>query len=342
MKFVFFADTHLDHSTNGPKHESGYPQRVIDILENIHAVINFAIERKVDFLLFGGDAYKTSKPLEEYRVMFRKEILRAVEHGIKCVLIPGNHDMTKRFTADHCLAEFRHYDNVWVIDEPTLLDFGDVAIYGLPWQYSFEPTQLQLDKFTICMAHCTVLGAVFQSGNTAEATLGKDFGVDLEFFEQFDLTCLGHIHRPQVLLDDPFVGYPGSAEFLTWGEIGDPHGFYYYDGFSIEHVPYNHRSRIEVEWHDNYNVPVDSEAMYRVTVKSTDVELVNNYFKNAFDLTLISLHERHEMQERSDVINEDMSNGEILWNYWANIGLDENEALVMQNLAKELFDEALG
>jgi DNA repair exonuclease SbcCD nuclease subunit len=314
VKFVFFADTHLDHSTNGKRNSAtGYPQRVIDILDNVKMVVNFAIDREVDFLLFGGDAYKTNKPLEEYRVMFRKEILRAADAGIRCVLIPGNHDMTRRFTAEHSLAEFRHYENVYVIDEPELIDFGSVGIYGLPWQYSFQEGDLELDKFTICIAHCTVLGAFFQSGNTAESNLGKDFGVNLDFFNQFDVTCLGHIHRPQVLNESPFVGYPGSSEWLTWGELGDEHGFYYYDG-TIHHIKYHHRPRIKLTWPLPGDFTLDPEAAYEVTVKEDEVGLVVNQFKDAFELKTIVIR-NHKKINREITIEDNVTKEALLQDY---------------------------
>jgi exonuclease SbcD len=37
----------------------------------------------------------------------------------------------------------------------------------------------------------------------------------------FDLVCLGHIHRRQVLSDHPWMGYCGSPEAVSFGEEGD-------------------------------------------------------------------------------------------------------------------------
>lgn len=339
MRFVFFADTHLDHNIQGPRNENGYPQRVIDILENIQLVVNFAIDNKVDFLLFGGDAYKTNKPLEEYRVMFRTEILRAVKSGITCILIPGNHDMTRRSTADHCLAEFRHYDGVWVIDDPTLLEFEDFNIYGLPWQYKFDPPELTLDKFTVCIAHCTVLGATYQSGQTAESVLGKDFGVELDFFKQFDITCLGHIHRTQTLWDDPFIGYPGSSEWLTWGEMGEPHGFYYFDGYEISHLPYNHRPRIKLSWPFD-NIIIDNNASYEITVPRDEEGIIRNMFKDTFDVKLIVTRDEPQLNRRKELEGiEKMNKTELLKMFFEMESIPQNEIDELIMLGQEIFDE---
>jgi DNA repair exonuclease SbcCD nuclease subunit len=279
-------------------------------------VVNFALKNKVDFLLFGGDAYKTNKPLEEYRVMFREQITRAAKAGITCVLIPGNHDMTRRSTAEHCLAEFRHHENIILVDTPTLLEFPTVNIYALPWQYDkFPEPKLKLNKFTICIAHCTVLGAVFQSGQTAEVNLGRDFGVNLDFFTQFDVTCLGHIHRTQVLNEQPFVGYPGSSEWLTWGELGEPHGFYYYDG-QITHIPYNHRPRVKLKWRKG--VKVDPETSYEVTCDEVDINAVQQHFKTAFELKVIPIYKRHTVN-RGIKIDDKMTKEEILGEYLGDI-----------------------
>lgn len=300
----------MDHQVQGKRNENGHPQRVLDLLDNIKMTVDFAINHRVNFLLFGGDAYKTNKPLEEYRAMFRGEIIRAAKAGITCVLIPGNHDMTRRSTADHCLAEFRDtgYD-IYLVDEPQLLTFEAMNLYCLPWQYHYDPPELTLDKFTVCIVHCTVLEAVFQTGSTAEVMMGRDFALPLSFFTQFDITCLGHIHRPQVLSETPFVGYPGSSEWLTWGEIGQAHGFYYYDG-TVQHIEYNHRKRIELKW-SGEDIIVDPNAFYRVTVKEENINLAHQHFKEAFELKLIPIITRHEVNRMAKV-NKTMSKEAML------------------------------
>lgn len=337
MQAVFFADLHLNKQVDGRKHRSGYPQRVIDILNNLRLVIDFAIDNEVDYLLFGGDAYETGRPLEEYRHMFRSEIIRAAQKGIKCILIPGNHDMTKRDTADHALAEFRDLpsDNIYLVDSPTLLEFDDVNIYCLPWQYTpFEEENIDTNKFTICIAHCSILGAVFQSGQVI-TSLDKDFGVNIEFFEQFDLALIGHIHAPQVLSEEPYIGYPGSGEWLTWGEIGQFHGYFHWDGERIIHRKYNHRPRYDIYWDGVEELPnVDPEAMYRIHLKDTHANLARVHFEDAFELKLIQEITRVSRPEVLE-IKEEENHTEILTRYLAdewNADIEEEWLRILEDV----------
>lgn len=288
-RIVFFGDTHIDKVLYGPSN-GGYPQRVLDIYANIKRVVDFAIEKRVNYLLFGGDAYDRSKPAEEYRHMFRTEILRAAAAGITCVLITGNHDQVPRQTADHALAEFRDMQvpNIYFTDVARWFEFDDLAVYCLPWQYTDTLAPVTFPaKFSVCMAHCTVLGATYQSGRQAR-NLHKDFGVDLGFFTQFDLAYLAHIHAPQVLNEKPFVGYPGSAEWLTWGEFGQLHGWFYYDGGTTKLIPYTHRPRFRLTWDGMSDLPsVDPAAMYEVTLPDHAVARANRHFRDCFELRLI-------------------------------------------------------
>lgn len=335
-EIVFFTDLHINKKVLGRKNvASGYPQRVIDIWDNLKLVVDFAIENEVNYLLFGGDAYESSKPLEEYRHMFRQEIVRAATNGIKCVLIPGNHDMTKRETADHALAEFRDLpmSNIYLVDKPQLVHFPDLTIYALPWQHNFTLPTLDLDplKLNICMAHCTVLGATYASGQTV-TTLDKDFGVDIDFFKQFNLVFLGHIHAPQVLWEDPFIGYPGSSEWLDWGEFGALHGFYYYDGTAVMHIPYKHRARYDYDWStlDEFSsvLPqVNTEAMYRVKVKDVHTDIIIKHFGSSFDLTVTPVITRLRDRPQYIDIKPGMTKKEILIQYMAEQWDSEIEIL---------------
>ncbi|HEY1408580.1 MAG TPA: metallophosphoesterase, partial [Promineifilum sp.] len=63
IKILHFADAHIDIANYG-RHdpESGLPLRVGDFLRSLDQIVNTAIEKEVDLVIFAGDAYKDRNP----------------------------------------------------------------------------------------------------------------------------------------------------------------------------------------------------------------------------------------------------------------------------------------
>lgn len=302
IKFVFSADWHINNTIIG-KQKGGIPIRVLDCLQNIDSSIDFAIENEADFYLFGGDMYRNSKPSSHYKTMVHERVMRLVRNGVKVIIIPGNHDMSKSDIKEHALSEFRSLDidGVYLIEEKEVITFDGIEIVGIPWQYEPFEWDLQLDPdlFSICIAHCTIPTAIFQSGLEAggELVMGTDFYIDEEFFEQFDMSLLGHLHVGQILNHNPLIAYSGASEWLTWGELSCQPGFIYgivykENDYSWQKIPYKNRPRhdlqIFVDSMEHELPEVDPEAMYRIKLISSDPTVylpsndVERHFKNAF------------------------------------------------------------
>jgi DNA repair exonuclease SbcCD nuclease subunit len=78
------------------------------------------------------------------------------------------------------------------------------------------------DVIPIIVGHCTITGSQFSSGQTAT---GKDLEYSVSDIQlaRAALTCLGHIHKPQVFAENIF--YSGSITRLNFGEPEEK-GFY--------------------------------------------------------------------------------------------------------------------
>jgi DNA repair protein SbcD/Mre11 len=84
---------------------------------------------------------------------------------------------------------------------------------------------LDLTRPAILTMHGTVSNAVYSSER--DIMLGKDVVVQLNSLHRPEISyvALGHIHKHQVLEDDPAVVYCGSLERIDFGEEGEPKGF---------------------------------------------------------------------------------------------------------------------
>jgi DNA repair protein SbcD/Mre11 len=352
MKFLFFTDLHINNNDSGKRNSDGMYYRVLDVVKNLDLVIDTAVNEGVDLVVFGGDAYKTHRPPQEYKRLFHERILRLATSGIVVVMLVGNHDRTKSPQSKHALDEFSslNIENVHVIDRITHLKSTDLnlpcQIVGIPWHYeNIKIPEFDLEDLpTILTCHCTVWGSEYQTGSeaTGELVLGNDFTLQLEDLLWADFVGLGHIHRPQVLNSSPPVLYPGSCDYLTWGEAFDePHSFVMgeFVGRQVNYklIPYQFRPRCDiiidaVSEDDLFNklpTDVDSETMYRIRVTwESDVQINRNRLdrkmSSAFEWKIVE-KKPYTRKSRVSQTYEDLSNMSMvdqLELYFETIGAD--------------------
>jgi exonuclease SbcD len=265
IKFLHFADIHLGVENYGRLDSStGLHSRLNDFIQSLSTAIEIAIEEKVDFALFCGDAYKNNNPSPTHQREFAKQIYRLSQANIPAVLINGNHDNPLTYGRASALDIFQtlNIPNTHVITEPSLVSLntakGIVQIIGIPWptrnQYLEKDeyrnnsinvinrkirkrllkkinsliAELNLDYPKILAGHLTIAESVF-SGSENYAVIGNDPVVPVQFFldSVFDYVALGHIHKYQNLNtagDVPIV-YSGSMERINFGEEKEDKGF---------------------------------------------------------------------------------------------------------------------
>ena len=265
MKLLHFADAHIDMANYG-RHDpaTGLPLRVLDFLKSLDAIVDAAIEEKVDLVLFAGDAFKDRSPAPTFQREWGRRVMRLSHHNIRTLLLVGNHDLSPALGRAHALDSFDTLEvpHVRVVDKPTFLGPGDLAglplqVLCLPWisrsglmahlgtnagdsgeiyeQLEERLTELvqgwiaqaDPDLPAILTAHCSVQGALYGSERTV--MLGGDLVLprSLVCDPRLDYVALGHIHKHQDLNEGsyPAVVYPGSIERVDFGEARDDKGF---------------------------------------------------------------------------------------------------------------------
>ncbi len=261
ITILHFSDAHIDIAAQG-KHDpaTGLPVRVLDFLNALDAIVDTAIQRRVDLVLFAGDVYKDRTPAPTFQREWGKRIMRLSQAGIPTLLLVGNHDLSPAAGRAHTLQEFEtlQVPHVRVISKPSLLTPADLEglplqIIAIPWVYrSGLMAALQLNSAgdvsileelesrltglikgwinqvdpalpTVLAAHASVQGARY--GNERSVMLGADLVLPGSLVNDpaFDYVALGHIHKAQNLgLDSNHpVVYPGSIERVDFGEAGD-------------------------------------------------------------------------------------------------------------------------
>lgn len=263
MKILHFADLHLGVERYGHINpDTGLSTRLEDFLKALDQVVEYALENKIDLVLFCGDTYKTREPTQTQQREFAKRINRLSTNDIPIFLLIGNHDLPNaigRATTTE-IFDTLAIKNVYVSNHPELYRIptksGIIQIASLPWlrrstlltkeeTKNLNFTQLneklqqvltniiatnasKLDPAlpAILAAHVWVSGA--RVGSEKTMTIGQEHALlpGNVANPAFDYIALGHIHRRQVLSPNPPVVYAGSLERLDFGEEEDDKGFY--------------------------------------------------------------------------------------------------------------------
>ena len=266
MKIIHFADLHLGVETYGrPDPSTGLSSRLLDFLAAFDDLVSYAITNHVDLVLFCGDAYKSREPTPTQQREFAKRINRLAKSDIPVFLLTGNHDLPNAFgraTATE-IFDTLAINRVYVASRPDIYRIptpsGLVQIVSLPWlrrsallskeeTKNLSPSQInerleqvlaniisayaqKLDPAlpAILAAHVWVVGA--KVGSEAAMTIGQEHTLMTSSIAHpaFDYIALGHIHRRQVLHENPPVVYAGSLERLNFSEEADDKGFYVID-----------------------------------------------------------------------------------------------------------------
>ena len=262
LRILHFADLHLGVESYGHiDTDTGLSSRLLDFLKAFDQVVDYALENRVDLVLFCGDAYKSREPTQTQQREFAKRINRISTSGIPLFLLIGNHDLPnaigKATTTE--IFDTLEVKNVYVSNQPGVYSIptnsGTVQIVSLPWlrrnallakdetkNLTFDQMNQRLQEVltniiaakaaeldpglpAILAAHIWVTGA--KVGSERTMTIGQEHALLISNVANpaFDYIALGHIHKHQVLSHKPLVVYSGSLERLDFSEEEDDKGF---------------------------------------------------------------------------------------------------------------------
>ena len=265
ITFLHTADIHFGMENYGRiDPTTGIHSRLLDFDRALNFCIDTAIEKKVDFFLFCGDAYKTTNPTPTQQKLFFNCLLKLYKANIPVVIIIGNHDNPVSFGKAHSLDVFSNLpiDGFHVISKPQIINLktknGPIQIVGIPWPArnnitisekhlvkSYKDITNYIGKAVgniitdfaqklnptipaVLAGHLTVTSGVF-SGSEKRAIYGNDptFLPSQLAIQPFDYVALGHLHRYQNLNKNgyPAIIYPGSLERVDFGERKECKGF---------------------------------------------------------------------------------------------------------------------
>jgi len=262
MRILHFADLHIGVENYGRVDpETGMSTRLMDFLAALDEVVEYALTQDVDLVLLAGDAYKSRDPNQTQQRELAQRLAKLSSAGIPVFLLVGNHDLPHAVGRATAIEIFNtlQVPNLHVGDQiqtyPVETPKGPLQIVALPWPrrsrlLTREDTRgLSIDQINervqdlltqgvklaadrldpsmpaILTGHLTVSGATL--GSERSMMMGQDHVLlpSSLHLPVFDYIALGHIHKHQILRENPMMVYAGSLQRVDFGEEGDTKGF---------------------------------------------------------------------------------------------------------------------
>src|SRR3954454_970949 len=152
IRVLHLADIHLGIENYGRVDPAtGLSTRLGDFLRTLDSALDYALDNKLDLVLFAGDVYKNRDPSPTVQREFARRIRRLSAAGMPTFLIVGNHDLPNTAARAHTVEIFDtlQIPNVWVARVPKLYTIetrgGPLQIAALPWVTPH--TMLTKDEF---------------------------------------------------------------------------------------------------------------------------------------------------------------------------------------------------
>ncbi len=213
MKFIHAADIHLDSALHGLERYDGAPVQEIRSAtrQAFDNLIKLAIDEAVAFVLLAGDLYDGDWKDYNTGLYFVERMGQLRNAGIRVFIVAGNHDADSQIT-----RHLRLPDNVKLFStkkpECVVLDDLNVSICGQGFasravteDISQGYPQADPQFLNIALLHTCLDG---KPGHEPYAPCSID-GLRSKGYQYW---ALGHIHKREVISQDPWIVFPGNIQ----------------------------------------------------------------------------------------------------------------------------------
>ncbi|KAB8142186.1 exonuclease SbcCD subunit D [Chloroflexia bacterium SDU3-3] len=258
---LHLADLHIGMENYGRVDPAtGLHSRLRDYLDRLDEAIAFGLESDVDLVLIAGDVYKNRTPNPTHQREFARRINQLRSAGLPVYILVGNHDISPAAGRAHAIEIFDTLalEGVTIADRARVdvieTKSGPVQIMAMPWvtrhnlltkeeltRASMVDVEMLLlsrvEQFlrtkaeeldpripAVLTLHGTIDGATV--GIERQIMLGRDMMLPKSFVSlpNIDYVALGHVHKHQLLVNQPPVVYSGSIERIDFGEEHEDKG----------------------------------------------------------------------------------------------------------------------
>lgn len=240
MKAIIFSDLQIDaykiYSHITPE---GINDRLIDHIDVLEEIKDYATEHNIDKILFLGDGFDSRGSVNVIAAnLFMKWKHEVSSAGITQYDLVGNHDLTAKSHSHNSLELFSKLKDVHVIDKPKWIILGDTGIYFIPYMHRTDeirealkncvpPSKIDRNK-SIALMHYGLFDTEI-NGRVITEYKGVESEGQVKLSDLDDILLyvknvfLGHYHTHATYNGN--VHYVGTPLQHNWGEASLPGRF---------------------------------------------------------------------------------------------------------------------
>jgi DNA repair exonuclease SbcCD nuclease subunit len=221
VKLVHAADLHLDSPMRGLERYEGAPVDAMRMatrraLENL---VDLCMVEEAAMLLLAGDLFDGDWKDYSTGLFFAQQMSRLRHAGISVALVRGNHDaasqIERHLELPSNVRELSHRRPESIVDESL-----GIAVHG----QSFPKRAVTDD---LAARYPDALSGLFNVGLLHTCATGRagheryaPCSLETLISKGYDYWALGHVHRREVLSEEPWVVFPGNLQGRHARETG--------------------------------------------------------------------------------------------------------------------------
>lgn len=230
IRFIHCADLHLGKNI---RTKSQLPDHFAEALKtatytSFERIVTIAIEKEVDFLLISGDVFDSNEKSLKGQWFLKKQAERLAEKEIPIFLIHGNHDpLVDGEKLSYYTENMTVFPKQVDVVKHITKENNPVYLYGFsyPTKSYFENPVPQYKRVNDDEAlHIALLHG--QERMQQEHEPYAPFSISELKEKGFDYWALGHIHKRQILSEQPMIVYPGNIQGTNRKETGEKGAYF--------------------------------------------------------------------------------------------------------------------
>lgn len=352
MKFIHFADVHLDSPFRGlsflPSKEFNQIYQAAD--QSLIRIVDLALAEKVDLVLIAGDTFDSAKPSPRSQLFFAEQIKRLTDAQIQVVMIFGNHDHMRR---EDLLVNQSPYFKLLGADEVVekasfkTKDNFNYDIVG----FSYLNNHITEDKipdfpekgqnYTFGLMHAQEKETDSRKNVYAPFTVAEVQALNYDYF------ALGHIHARRNLSEKPWIVYSGNIQGRHISEMGAKGCYLGVIDESTKKISIEFKATGPILW-QGVQVELDAQISKADLQNRIIASLNNAEQKTYFSLTIAGAQfmteEEQELIQDTDFwqnISQNLSFDsqlvDVRLKISSNLELNENDQQAFEQAKSEIF-----